>query len=129
MPDTIHIVAADAAERDRFAAILKEVAPTETFESASAFLCGIPELASGCAVVLADLPDAGARRVLDEVRRRRVSIAVVVIGRDDDLPAAVEFVRRGAAEFVEAPVRAGRLVRAVRRALVAARVLPNAKIM
>ena len=49
-------------------------------------------------------------------------LAVVVLGCDDDLRVAVDLVRGGASEFVEYPMRAGRLIMAVRRALAAARV-------
>lgn len=130
MQDNVYIVAPDAQERDLIDALLRDAfAAAEVFESAEAFLAGVPDAAAGCAVVTADLPDGGVRRMLDEIRRRRMGIAVVVIGRDDDLPAAVDFVRRGAAEFVEAPMRAGRLARAVRRALTAARTLPNENMM
>jgi DNA-binding NtrC family response regulator len=59
--------------------------------------------------------------MIEEIRRRELGLAVVVLARDDDLRAAIDSVRSGATEFVEHPPSPGRLRAAVRRALAAAR--------
>ena len=125
MHQPIYVVAFRAEQRVGLDnALLAHAITATSFEAPDAFLADATA-GRGCVVVAADLPDAGAMRVIDELGRRRSRIAVVVVGCDHDLASAVAFVRAGAAEFVEPPVRAGRLVNAVHRALAGARKNPS----
>jgi len=60
-------------------------------------------------------------RLIEEIRRQ-LCLTVVVLGREDDLLAAVDVVRAGAAEYVEHPLNTRRLRTAVNRAIASTRV-------
>ncbi len=51
------------------------------------------------------------------LRMRYPRLAVIVLGNDGDLPKAVELMRAGAAEYLDAPVSPRVLRTAVRRAI------------
>jgi FixJ family two-component response regulator len=89
------------------------------FDGAEGLMAALTADASGCVVVPVDLPGIGVRRLIEEIRRRGLCLAVVVLGREDDLRVAVDLVRAGASEFVEHPPSARRLLSAVRRAIAA----------
>jgi FixJ family two-component response regulator len=91
------------------------------FDDADALLATVRPDDCGCIVTSVDLPGIGIRGLIREIRARGHCIAIVAVGREDDFRLAVDLVRAGAADYVEPPLRAGRLLRAVRRALAAAR--------
>jgi DNA-binding NtrC family response regulator len=60
----------------------------------------------------------GLRALMDEIRRRHLALAVVVVlGRDSDFSTAVELVRWGAFDVIEYPFSDRRLRLAVRHAI------------
>ena len=61
----------------------------------------------------------GTRALIEFIRARRLSLRVVVLGHNDDLATAVEFVRAGADQYLEPPALPRRLRAAVRSALAA----------
>jgi two-component system CheB/CheR fusion protein len=88
-----------------------------SFDSAEALMPALAANGRGCVVAPADLPGIGMGGLIRAIRTFGAHIAVVAVGRDgDDLRVAVDLIRAGAAEFVEAPISAGRLRAAVRRA-------------
>jgi FixJ family two-component response regulator len=91
------------------------------FDDADALLATMRAEDCGCIVTSVDLPGIGIRGLIREIRARAHCVAIVAVGREDDFRLAVDLVRAGAAEYVEPPLRAGRVLRAVRRALAAAR--------
>ena len=122
LPDTVYIVAPAPGESGRIVeALSAETIDIRTFESPEELIAALGAKGCGCVVAPVDLPGMGVRRLIDEIRHRQFCLAVVVLGREDDLRAAVDLVRAGAAEFVEHPMTAGRLRSAVRRAIAAAR--------
>ena len=62
-------------------------------------------------------PGIGLRALIDEINRRQLPLAVVVIGRDSELDSAVELVRAGAFDFLEHPFSDRRLRSVMRRAI------------
>jgi len=120
--DCVYIVAPVPEESARTReALSAEGLDVRVFESAEALISTLAPDARGCVVVPADLPAPGARPLIEEIRYRAPALAVVVLGREDDLRVAIDLVRAGATEFVEPPLNARRLRAAVRRALAAAR--------
>ena len=120
--DSVYIVAPVPEESGRIRDALSiEGLDVRAFDGAEGLMSSLTADASGCVVVPVDLPGIGVRHLIEEIRRRGLRLAVVVIGREDDLRVAVDLVRAGAAEFVEHPPSARRLRSAVRRALAAAR--------
>jgi len=121
--DIVYIVAPLPGESGRIAEALSgEQLDLRTFDTAEALIAQLGTDACGCVVAPVDLPGMGVRSLIEEVRRRQLCLTVVVLGRGDDLRAAVDVVRAGAAEFVEHPLKTRRLRTAVHRAIASARV-------
>jgi FixJ family two-component response regulator len=59
----------------------------------------------------------GLRALMDEIKRRHLPLAVVVLGRDSEFAIAVELVRYGAFDFLEHPFSDRRLRMVVRLAI------------
>ena len=120
--DSVYIVAPAPEEGGRIREALSvEGLDVRVFDGAERLLAALTADVSGCVVVPVDLPGLGVRQLIEEIRCRGLRLAVVVIGREDDLRVAVDLVRAGASEFVEHPSSARSLRLAVRRALAAAR--------
>jgi FixJ family two-component response regulator len=116
--ETVHIVDPALEECARLAGTLAEDAVcVRTWESSEKFFEGCGTTASGCVLAPADLPGAGVRGLIDEISKRGLALAVLVIGRTHDLDTAVALVRAGAADFLESPLSERRLRSAVRRAI------------
>jgi len=123
LPDTVYIVVPAPEESGRIReALSAEGYDLRTFSGAEELVAALGARACGCVVAPVDLPGMGVRRLIEELRRHQFCLAVVVLGREDDLRVAVDLVRAGAAEFVEHPPSPRRLRTAVRRALAAAHV-------
>lgn len=115
---TVFIVDAEEAERIRIASVLQRTAPDiRAFANAEQFFEQLQPSSSGCVLVAADLPGLGARALLAEIRRRKLSIAVVAIDRKHDVATAVELMRAGAFDVIAYPLTARRLREIVRTAL------------
>ena len=83
MAETLFIVNPSPGERDRIlAALAGEAVAVEVYDSAAQFLEQVTAMASGCVLAPIDLPGIGLRALIDEITRRALPLAVVVIGRD-----------------------------------------------
>lgn len=121
MAETLFIVDPSPHARTRIAAALAdEVVAIEFYESFAQFFEQVGDTASGCVMAPIDLPGPGLRAMIDEVTRRHLALAVVVLGRDSEFDSAVELVRAGAFDFLEHPFSDHRLRSVVRRAIGAA---------
>ena len=118
MAETLFIVAPSSQERTRItAALAGDAVAIEIYETIAQFFASVGQAASGCVVAPIDLPGLGLRAMIDEITRRRLALAVVVLGRDSELDSAVELVRAGAFDFLEHPFSDQRLRSVVRRAI------------
>jgi two-component system, LuxR family, response regulator FixJ len=118
MTETLFIVNATPDERDRIVgALADEAVAIEVYDTAALFLDHIGSTPSGCVLAPIDLPGIGLRALLEEINRRHLPLAVVVIGRDSEFASAVELVRAGAFDFLEHPFSDRRLRAVVRRAI------------
>lgn len=88
-----------------------------SYDGAEQFLDQVAATASGCVLVPLDLPGMGLRALIQEINRRHLPLAVVVIGRDSEFAAAVELVRSGAFDFLEHPFSDRRLRSVIRHAI------------
>ena len=121
MAETLFIVDPSSHARTRIAAALaNDAVVIESCEDVAQFFQQVGDTASGCVVAPIDLPGPGLRAMLDEIARRHLALAVVVLGRDSELDSAVELVRAGAFDFLEHPFSDQRLRSVVRRAIGAA---------
>lgn len=118
MSGTISIIHPSDGERRRLAgAIVRETPGVRAFATVDAFVEALAPDSSGCVVVPSDLPGRGTRALIDDLRGRRPSLHVVVLGRDADLATAVEFVRAGAIDYLAPPLSLRRLLAIVRWSL------------
>jgi FixJ family two-component response regulator len=118
MHETVYIVDPQAGERARLAtALAGEPLCVRTYASAEQFLEQVGETCSGCVLATADLPGPGVRALIDVIRDRGLSLAVIVVGDVADFAAAVDMVRAGAIDFLERPVSDRRVRSAVREAV------------
>jgi len=119
MAETIYIIDPMLNERCRIMdALAGEPVIVKSYDSAAAFFVEVAATASGCVLVSLDLPGMGLRALMDEIRRRHLALAVVVVlGRDSDFSTAVELVRWGAFDVIEYPFSDRRLRLAVRHAI------------
>ena len=119
MAETIFIVDPLPDERRRIVdALANEPVVVKCCDSAAQFLDQVvTETVSGCVLAPLDLPGIGLRTLMDEISRRRLPLAVVVIGRDSEFAIAIELVRFGAFDFLEHPFSDRRLRSVIRRAI------------
>jgi FixJ family two-component response regulator len=68
-------------------------------------------------VIVADveLAGIGGIELIRQLRERRIDIPVILVCRNADVATAVDAIRQGAADFVEKPIHADRLVNSVQR--------------
>jgi FixJ family two-component response regulator len=118
MAETIYIVDPLPDERRRIVdALAGEPVVVRSYDGAAQFLDEVAATASGCVLAPLDLPGVGLRGLIDEINRRQLPLAVVVIGRDSEFAIAVELVRSGAFDFLEHPFSDRRLRSVIRRAI------------
>jgi FixJ family two-component response regulator len=118
MAETIYIIDPLPDERRRTAdALAGEPVVVKSYNDATQFLDEVAATASGCVLAPLDLPGIGLRALMDEINRRQLPLAVVVIGRDSEFGIAIELVRSGAFDFLEHPFSDRRLRSVVRRAI------------
>jgi FixJ family two-component response regulator len=116
--ETVYIVDPSPDESRRMAdALACEPVVVKSYDRAAQFLEQVGSIASGCVLVPVDLPGMGLRALMDEINRRQLALAVVVIGRDAEFAIAVELVRSGAFDFLEHPFSDRRLRSVIRRAI------------
>lgn len=115
---TIFIIDPSSDKRQSLAdAVAGGDSDVRTFASAEDFLRDVTSSAGGCVIAPSDLAGMGIRALLESIGARGVPLPLVVLGRDADLPTAVELVRLGAAEYLEPPVSDRRLRSVVRQTI------------
>jgi FixJ family two-component response regulator len=118
MAETIYIVDPNLDERRRIIdALAGEPVIVKGYDGAAQFFDEVAANDSGCVLVSLDLPGIALQALMDEVKRRHLALAVVVLGRDSDFSTVVELVRWGAFDIIEYPFSDHRLRSVVRRAI------------
>ena len=105
------LVAGDPALHEQLRALfLAAGARLRGFDSAEALFAAMGDARPGCMAVSAVLPGMSGIELMHALQCRDPGLPVVVIVEPDDVDAAVAAVRMGAAEVLEQPVSAQRLV-------------------
>jgi two-component system, LuxR family, response regulator FixJ len=120
----VYIVDDDAAVLGSLEALLSsEGFETASCGSAEAFLRQFDSQGAACVLLDVRMPGMDGLTLLETMRRERIAVPVVVLTGHGDVPMAVRAMRAGAADFVEKPFSATRLLDSVRCAI--ARRLPG----
>ena len=119
---TVYLIDDDDSFRESTAWLL-EAADLEVVDYASAndFLHELeqngPAGQVGCVVTDLRMPEMNGFELMDELRKRHLSMPVVMITGHGDVPVAVEAMKMGAANFIEKPFDGPVLVETVKRAM------------
>jgi two-component system response regulator FixJ len=118
--ETVYIVDDDADVRESARALLESYdLAVEAFASARAFLDGFKDDGRACLLLDLNMPEMGGLELLEQLRRRKIGLPVIVVTAQGD-PNAQELARRaGVFAFLEKPVDES-LIAAVDQALKAA---------
>ena len=90
-----------------------------TYNSATAFLKALPNLASGCVLTDVRMPELDGLELQRRLTELGVQMPVIVMTGHGDVPIAVEALKAGAADFLEKPFDDAQLLAAVSSALAA----------
>ncbi len=115
---SVAIVEDDAAVRTSLVRLLQEAGyATAEYASAEDYLADVDPEATACVLLDVRMPGMSGIVVHSELARRAPLVPVIFVTAHGDVPMAVDALRRGAFDFLEKPVRAGRLIESVRDAL------------
>ena len=89
----------------------------ETFESAESYLEKLDPERPGCIIADVRMPGMDGIDLVRELKRRNLTLPVVVISGHADVPMAVAAIKAGAEDFIEKPVDDTQLVAAINRGL------------
>jgi two-component system, LuxR family, response regulator FixJ len=91
------------------------------FPSAHALLEALARLSKpvecGCIVTDLRMPGMSGLELMEELRKRKVTLPVIMITGHGDVPLAVEAMRRGAVNFLEKPFEETVLIETIRAAV------------
>jgi FixJ family two-component response regulator len=111
----LYVVDPDPAEQRRIAtALAPEVGAVLPFGSAEALLESLPLREPALLIAATSLPGMSVPQLIQQLRSAGAALPVAAIGADADLPAAVEIMRAGAADFIARPFTVRRLRNVVR---------------
>lgn len=117
--DTIvHVIDDDEAMRKSLAFLLQSAkVNVQTYDSAAAFLNGLPNIKAGCVVTDVRMPGMSGIDLLKRLQQLNLALPVIVITGHGDVPLAVEAMKNGAVDFLEKPFDDEVLLTAIRLAL------------
>jgi two-component system response regulator FixJ len=115
--ECVFVVDDDTGIRDSLRMLLEAAGlQVRCFNSAEAFLSD-PALKRGCLIVDVRMPGMSGLELQEEIIRRQIPLAVIVMTGHADIPLAVRAMKAGAVDFLEKPFDSGLLMESVRRAL------------
>jgi two-component system, LuxR family, response regulator FixJ len=119
MPDAVvHVIDDDDAARESLEFLLRSADfVVTTYDSGTAFLRSLPQIAFGCIITDVRMPDLTGMRLKD----LNVKMPVIVVTGHGDVPIAVEAMKLGAADFFEKPFDGDKVVAAVHSAFTESR--------
>jgi PAS domain S-box-containing protein len=118
----VYVVGAEGAPRQRLSLLLGRAGyEVQPFDAARAFLDAAPALVPGCVVVDFAASGAAGSLVVRELKARRIGLPVVAVGESrGDVGAAVQAMKAGAVDWLEAPYGDDAMLAAVASALAGA---------
>ena len=119
MPDaTVYIIDDDDAARESLEFLLRSANfSVISYDSGTAFLSTLPQIAYGCIVTDVRMPGLGGIELLRHLKDVDVKLPVIVITGHGDVPIAVEAMKLGAGDFFEKPFDGDKMIAAVQSAL------------
>jgi two-component system, LuxR family, response regulator FixJ len=116
----VHVVDDDEAVRDSLSLLLEAAGlSVRTYDSATAFLKALPNLAAGCVLTDVRMPELDGLELQRRLTELGIRLPVIVMTGHGDVPIAVEALKAGAADFLEKPFDDAQLLAAVSSALAA----------
>ena len=114
----VHIVDDDEAVRESLEALLAAGGfKTRCFSSAADFLAKFDPAGAACVLLDVRMPGMDGLTLLTILGRDRRSVPIIIMTGHSDVPTAVRAMQAGAADFVEKPFSAARLLDSVRQAI------------
>lgn len=102
---TVYVVDDDAAIRDSLSVLLETCGlHWQTFASAEDFLAELTDTTPVCAVVDVCLPGMSGLELQQQLARKQIQSALVVMTGQGNVPMAVDAMRAGAVHFIEKPI-------------------------
>jgi two-component system, LuxR family, response regulator FixJ len=115
---TIYVVDDDTAVRESLEALLSsEGFGTTGSGSAEEFLRHFDPVGAACVLLDVRMPGMDGLTMLERLGADRKGVPVVILTGHADVPMAVRAIRAGAADFVEKPFAAARLLDSIRGAI------------
>jgi two-component system response regulator FixJ len=115
----VFVVDDDGDVRDSLQVLLEAADfKVRSFGSAKAFLED-EDARHGCLIADIRMPDMSGLELQEEIIRRKMELAVIVMTGHGDVPLAVRAMKAGAIDFLEKPFDDETMLASVRRALVA----------
>jgi two-component system response regulator FixJ len=114
----VYVIDDDEAVRRSVAMLLASFGhATQLFASAEAFLAAQATLQPGCVIADIRMPGMDGLALQQEMRRRRMTLPVVIVTGHADVSLAVQAMKAGAIDFIEKPYSEEDLMQAVAAAL------------
>jgi FixJ family two-component response regulator len=108
--ETVYIVDDDADVRESARALLESYNLTvQDFASAQAFLEGFKADCKACLLLDLNMPEMGGLELLEQLRRLKIAMPVIIVTAQADPSAREDAHRAGAFAFFEKPVDASLL--------------------
>jgi two-component system response regulator FixJ len=123
MPDAVvHVIDDDDAARESLEFLLRSADfVVTTYDSGTAFLRSLPQIAFGCIITDVRMPDLTGIELLRRLKDLNVKMPVIVVTGHGDVPIAVEAMKLGAADFFEKPFDGDKVIAAVHSAFTESR--------
>lgn len=113
----ICVVDDDEAVRDSLQALLLSAGyQVQTFASGLAFVDGFNPTVTDCVLLDIVLGDINGLEVLEHLAEREISVPVIMVTGNADVPSAVRAMKAGAADFIEKPYSEELIFSAIDRA-------------
>jgi FixJ family two-component response regulator len=115
---TVFVVDTDASVRESMRSLLRTLdVEVKLFESAEEFLEEFNGSQTGCLITEVSLPGMNGFQLQEQLKRERVSLPVIFLVSEGDVPMAVQAMKSGALDFIEKPYVERTLLSHIRRAL------------
>lgn len=91
--------------------------PSESFETAQAFLDSLERLGPGCLLLDVCMPDMTGLELQEALRERKADIPIIILTGHADVATAVRAMKGGATDFIEKPFDSDDLLVRLRQCL------------
>ena len=118
LPPTVFVVDDDPRVRSSLRTLLVASGiPVESYASGKEFLAAYDASRPGCLILDLRLRGETGLELQDELRRRKVSLPIIILTGHATVGASVRALKAGAVEFLEKPARPAMLLSRIRDAL------------